>query len=160
VSARTPAQFSALCERLERASRALRDRGCLLQAIARRYYVAFTIATYLAAKCGITALRKQGSATATSDQFTHNEFPDLVRALYTGGKSGSIGPAAHSGLIGASLTETEAVSYAHRLQFDRKLADYGYIDKIEPYDVDEADQRLDRANQLIADLRSILDELT
>jgi hypothetical protein len=42
------------------------------------------------------------------------------------------------------------------LQRDRKYADYGYVTVLEPYDVAAADERLDWANQLLEDLRSLL----
>ena len=37
-------EFTALTTRLETASDVLRAGGCLLQAIARRYYLVFTVA--------------------------------------------------------------------------------------------------------------------
>ena len=135
---------------------ALRERGCLLQAIARRYYLVYTVATYCAANCGITVVRRRSEALMECDQFTHNELPDVVRALYTGLRSGNVGPGRHAGLVGAVLNVREAVRYVQDLQWDRKDADYGYLEKIEVYDTAQADRRLNWANGLVADLRKLL----
>ena len=156
VSIRTRPQFTTLCERLVRASIALRDRGCLMQAIARRYYVVYTIATYLAAKYGITARRRREAATREAERYHHEDIPDIVRALYTGTRSGKMSHGTHSGVLGAVLTEHQAFVHAADLQRVRTLADYGYTDRLELYNADEANGYLANANHLIADLRTLL----
>lgn len=145
-----------LCERLERASIALRERGCLMQAIARRYYVVYTMAGYLSAKYGITPARRRETERDEADRLFHTELPDVIRALYTGRRSGNVGPGTHSGVLGAILTENRAVSCAAALRNIRVMADYGYTEQLEPYDADETDAHLVWANQLIEDLRTLL----
>jgi hypothetical protein len=54
------------------------------------------------------------------------------------------------------LPDGLAYRYANLLQKDRKYADYGYVTVVEPYDVGAADERLDWANHLLEDLRSLL----
>lgn len=156
VSVRTPAGFTALNQRLERASSVLREGSCLLQSIARRYYAVYALATYLAAKYGIKAHRRRDGESTTSDQFSHNDLPDVVYALYTGRRSGNVGPGRHCGVLGPILTDREAVVYAAKLQRDRIAADYGYTERVEPYAAAEADEHLSWANHLIADLRTLL----
>jgi len=46
--------------------------------------------------------------------------------------------------------------YADWLQRDRKDADYGPTDVLEPYSEQEADQRLNWASMLVEDLRKLL----
>ena len=91
-----------------------------------------------------------------SNQFSHGAIPDVVRALYTGNRSGRIGPGSHSGIVGARLHEREAFRYADRLYLDRLRADYGPTETAELYDADETDERLRWANLLISDLRKLL----
>lgn len=91
-----------------------------------------------------------------SNQFSHRAMPDVVRALYTGNRSGNVGPGSHSGIVGARLHEQVAARYAHRLYLDRLRADYGPTETAELYDADETDERLRWANLLIFDLRKLL----
>jgi hypothetical protein len=156
VSLRTPATFITLCERLQTASIALRERGCLLQSIARRYYVVYTIATYLSAKYGITPARRREVDPRKADRFTHGELPDVIRVLYTGRRSGNVGPGNHPGVLSPILTEHQAVSFTAKLQDDRITADYGYIEELEPYDAGKTDARLAWADDVIEDLRTLL----
>ncbi|MDB5070680.1 MAG: hypothetical protein JWM87_1791 [Candidatus Eremiobacteraeota bacterium] len=121
---------STFCERLERASTALRDRGCFLQAIARRYYVLYTVATYLTAKYGITAIHRREKDPRKADRIRHDELPDFIRALYTGRKSGNISPGSHFGVLDPTLTEHQAVSYAAKLQQDSVMPDYGNSEEL------------------------------
>jgi hypothetical protein len=127
-----------------------------MQAIARRYYVMYTIATYLAAKYGITAKRRRESEKHEVERYHHEDIPDIVRALYTGTRSGKISHGTHSGVLGAVRTEHQAFAHAAELQRVRTRADYGYTERLELYDADEADTYIAHANHLIADLRTLL----
>jgi hypothetical protein len=155
--AQTTEQFTALCERLERAANALRDNGCFLQAVARRYYLVYTVATRAAAHCGITVTqRAQAGAVVQSSQFSHRAISDVVKALYTGRRSGNVGPGNHSGIIGARLGDREAARYADWLHRDRILADYGPTDTTEFFDAGQADERFQWANSIVHDLRALI----
>jgi hypothetical protein len=127
-----------------------------MQAIARRYYVVYTIATYLAAKYGITAKRRREADDREAERYHHEDIPDIVRALYTGRRSGKMSHATHSGVLSAILTEHQAFVHAADLQRVRTLADYGYTERLELYDADEADGHLTNAKNLITDLRTLL----
>ena len=134
----------------------MREGGCLLQSIARRYYVIHATATYLADKFGIVPLRRRDSDRFETERFTHNELPDLVRVLYTGQRRGNIDPGNHAGIAGGILRDSEADLWVQRLQRDRTDADYGRREHVEPYDACAADERLHRADQVIADLNTLL----
>ncbi|HEX3466698.1 MAG TPA: hypothetical protein VHT05_01205 [Candidatus Elarobacter sp.] len=150
----TTPEFEALLMRLETASQVLRERGCLLQAIARRYYVVYTIANQAATRYGVRFRR--GAQDDDDRQVTHSSIPDIVRALYTGQNSGPVfggGPGiARSG----RLSDADAFRYVQYLQQDRKHADYGHGTTPEPYAVEKADRHLDWANHLIEDLKTLL----
>jgi hypothetical protein len=91
-------EFTAHTERLERASDLLRSRGCLFQAIARRYYLVYAYATQAAEAHGIVFRR--GVAADETRRLTHQALPNIVRALYTGQNSGAVlgrGPKAARG---------------------------------------------------------------
>jgi hypothetical protein len=153
----TAEQFNALCGRLEAAATVLREHGSLLQAIARRYYLVYTVASRAAALHGIIVIhRTQAGDVIESGRFSHRVIPDVVKVLYTGHRSGTVSPSDHSGIVGATLREREAVRYAGRLQHDRLRADYGPTDTAEPYDAREADERLRWANLLTSDLRTLV----
>lgn len=81
---------------------------------------------------------------------------DVVRVLYTGNRSGSVGPGSHSGIVGARLHEREAARYVNQLHLDRLRADYGPTDSAEPYTAEQADERLHWANLLILDVRKLV----
>ncbi len=82
------AEFIALTVRLERAADVLRERGCLLQAIARRYYLVYAYAAQAAEKHGIVFRR--GPSVDETRRLTHQALPNIVRALYTGQNSGAV----------------------------------------------------------------------
>ncbi len=151
----TPVQFTALCDRLEAAATALRERGCLLQSIARRYYLVYAIAGRAAEKYGVTIAteRRRG---ARSDRFTHQSIPDVVYALYTGNKRGNADPGSTPGIGSGRLSERQVIRYVNELQKDRKYADYGPTEEREPYGRAETDERLAQANCIIDDLRTLL----
>jgi hypothetical protein len=150
----THEEFSALAERLDKAATVLRAGDSRLQAIARRYYLAYTYALQAAKKQGVQFRR--GAETDDDRQPTHQALPNIVRALYTGQNSGPVlggGP----GITRAGrLSDEQAYTYADFLQKDRKRADYGYGTIPEPYDIITADERLSWANQLVEDLRTLL----
>lgn len=81
-------EFTAHTARLERASDLLRREGCLLQAIARRYYIVYAYATQAAEKHGVAFRR--GATIDETRRLTHQALPNIVRALYTGQNSGSV----------------------------------------------------------------------
>jgi len=90
-------EFIALTLRLRRASDVLRKEGCLLQAIARRYYLVYAYATQAAGKHGVAFRR--GSDVDETRRLTHQALPTIVEALYTGRNVGSVlggGPRRHS----------------------------------------------------------------
>jgi hypothetical protein len=89
------------------------------------------------------------------DEFTHNALSDVVSALYSGSKRGRVSPGTTPGIVG-QLTDREASRYADLLQRDRKDADYGPTEVVEPYTAEQADERLKWANMLVEDLRKIL----
>lgn len=81
-------EFAAHVARLERASDLLRSRGCLLQAIARRYYLVYAYAAQAAETHGIVFRR--GASADETRRLTHQALPNIVRALYTGLNSGPV----------------------------------------------------------------------
>ena len=81
-------EFTAHTARLECASDLLRSRGCLLQAIARRYYLVYAYATQAAEKHGV--MFRRGTTVDETRRLTHQALPNIVRALYTGQNSGSV----------------------------------------------------------------------
>lgn len=54
------------------------------------------------------------------------------------------------------LSDRQAIRYVDILQRDRKDADYGPTDALEPYTEEQADERLKWANLLVEDLMTIL----
>jgi hypothetical protein len=91
-----------------------------------------------------------------SNQFSHDAMPDVIRALYTGNRSGGVGPGSHPGIVGARLHAREAFRYTYWLYRDRLRADYGPTESAEPYGADETDERLRWANLLISDVRKLV----
>jgi phage terminase small subunit len=90
-------EFIALTTRLRRAADVLRKEGCLLQAIARRYYLVYAYAVQAAEKHGIAFRR--GSTVDKTRRPTHQVLPTVVEALYTGRNVGSVlggGPRRHT----------------------------------------------------------------
>jgi hypothetical protein len=149
----TDEEFSALAQRLEKAATVLRAGDSRLQAIARRYYLAYSYALQAAEKHGV---RFRRGVVAADRRLTHQALPNVVRALYTSRNSGPVlggGP----GITRAGrLSDEQAYAYADILQKDRKRADYGYGTVPEPYGVTTADERLAWANRLVEDLRTLL----
>jgi hypothetical protein len=149
-------QYDRQRRRLEKAVVELRSAGSLLQAIARAYYVVHATATYAAAKYGVTVAHWRHGEEIESDDFTHNAIPDVVRVLYSGNKSGRVSPGSTPGIGSGRVGDAQAVRYAESLQRDRKDADYGPTEALEPYTEEQADQRLSWANILVEDLRKLL----
>jgi hypothetical protein len=147
-------EYTALTTRLETASNVLRSGGCLLQAIARRYYVVFTVALQAAERHGV--MFRRGSESDDDRRLTHQTLPNIIRALYTSQNSGPVVGGGPGVLRPGRLADNVAYRYADQLQRDRKYADYGYGTIPEPYDAPTADQRLSWANHLIEDLRTLL----
>jgi hypothetical protein len=81
-------EFKAHTTRLHEASELLRSCGCLLDAIARRYYIVYAYAARAAEKHGLEFRR--GASVDETRRLTHQALPDIVRALYTGQNSGSV----------------------------------------------------------------------
>jgi hypothetical protein len=149
-------QYERQRQRLEKAVVELRSAGSLLHAIARAYYVVHATATYAAAKYGVTISHRRHGEEIESDDFTHNAIPDVVRVLYSGNKSGRVSPGSTPGIGFGRVGDAQAVRYAESLQRDRKDADYGPTEALEPYTEEQADQRLIWANILVEDLRKLL----
>jgi hypothetical protein len=149
-----PDIFNALVTRLDRASTVLKDQGCLMQSLARRYYLVFTHVVQAAEKHGVVF--REGSKENPERRTTHDSLWNFVRALYTGQNSGPVlggGPGiAHAG----ALSDRDATSYTNVLQKDRKYADYGYTDLVEPYDRKTFDEHMGWADKLVEDLRTLL----
>lgn len=147
-------EFLALTERLEKASVVLRNGGALLQSIARRYYLVYTYAVQAAEKFDVSMRR--GTEADGERRMSHQALPNLVLALYTAKNSGPVLGGGPGITRNGRLPDGLAFRYANLLQRDRKYADYGYVTVLEPYDVAAADERLDWANRLLDDLRSLL----
>jgi hypothetical protein len=152
----TVEQYQRQYRRLEKAVRDLRSAGSLLQAIARAYYIVHATATYAAARYGVTVTHFRQGREAESGDFTHNSIPDVVRALYSGNKSGRASPGSTPGIGSGHVGDIQAMRYTELLQRDRKDADYGPTDVLEPYTRRQADERLTWANMLVEDLRKLL----
>ena len=142
-------QYERQRQRLEKAVVDLRSAGSLLQAIARAYYVVHATATYAAAKYNVTVAHRRHGEEVESDDFTHNAIPDVVRVLYSGNKSGKVSPGSTPGIGSGRIGDAQAVRYAESLQRDRKDADYGPTEALEPYSEEQADQRLRWAKILV-----------
>lgn len=147
-------EYRALTERLERAADILRANDSLLQAIARRYYLMFTTALQAAERHGV--IFRTDAVGDEGRRPTHQALPNIVRALYTGQNSGAVIGGGPGISRTGCLTDSEAYRYADQLQKDRKYADYGYGNVVEPYDPQKADERLGWANALIEDLKTLL----
>ena len=146
-----------LCSRLEAAVTALQASGCYLQAIARKYYVAYTTAKYVAIVHGVSAVHARNKGNFQSQDFRHNEMADLVRSLYTGLRRGTVVDVGDChGITEAKLSDGEAWRIIEVLQADRKLADYGPGTTQEPYSEQQAKERLKKAQTLTEDLRKLL----
>ena len=146
--------YLILIERLRNASGILRANDALLQAVARGYYVVFTVALQAAERQGLAFRR--GSGVDDDRRATHQVLPNLLRALYLGQNSGPV-IGAGPGVIRAGCLEPHiAFRHANQLQKDRKYADYGYGTVAEPYDAVVADERLHWANHLVEDLETLL----
>jgi hypothetical protein len=141
-------------QRMESAVRILRDAGARLQAIGRAYFLVHLVASYAAAKHGVTVRGpKPGRKVG---HFTHNAIPDVVKVLYTGNGSARVLPGSTPGIGTGNLTEREAARYVDLLQRDRKDVDYGPTDDLEPYTAAQTDERLRWAALLVDDLRTIV----
>jgi hypothetical protein len=147
-------EFIALTMRLEIASDILFAGGCYLQAIARRYYVVFSVAVQAAERHDVTFRR--GVRPDDDRRLTHQALPNLIWALYTGQNSGPVIGGGPGVLRPGRLAESMAYRHADQLQKDRKYADYGFGTVTEPYGVSIADERLSWANHLLEDLRTLL----
>jgi hypothetical protein len=142
---------------LENARDALRSGNCLLQAVARAYYIVFVTASFAAKKYDVEATHWRERKRVTNQDFSHTELPDVVYALYCGGKRGTISnPGGSPGIGSGSYTEHEAYRNSDALYHWRIEADYGPSTAPEPYTVAQADTLLETANKLIEDLECLL----
>ncbi len=146
--------YLILIERLRGASDILRANDALLQAVARGYYVVFTVALQAAERQGL-AFRK-GAEVDEDRRATHQALPNIVRALYQGQNSGPVIGGGPGVTRTGCLEPFVAYRHADQLQKDRKYADYGYGAVAEPYNAAIADERLRWANHLIEDLQTLL----
>jgi hypothetical protein len=90
IAGYTRAEYDALRQRLERGRDALRGTEQLLQSVARAYYVVYATASFAAGKHGVKATHVRGGERVTDQDFSHSDLPDVVYALYTGGKRNAI----------------------------------------------------------------------
>jgi hypothetical protein len=79
-------------------------------------------------------------------RISHQTLPHLIVALYAARNSGPVLGGGPGVTRAGPLPDGLAYKYVDQLQKDRKYADYGYIDTVEPYDDTVADERLRRAN--------------
>lgn len=153
----TKAEFDVLRNRLENARDALRSSGCLLQSVARAYYIVYATASFGAGKHGVTARHFRGREQVVDQDFSHNELPDVIYALYTGGKRANIDdPGSGPGIGSGNYTEREAWVHADTLYRMRLQADYGPTETVEPHTPAEADSLLTIAKNLTQDLERLL----
>ena len=141
--------------RLEKAVSELRAGGSFLQAIARAYYIVHATVAYAAAKHGITIVHTRQGHEVEEDVFTHNSIPDVLKALYTGNKSGRVRPGSTPGIGSGKLSARTAERFVDMLQRDRKYADYGPTRVLEPYSESVAGERLDWAHLIVQDLGAL-----
>jgi hypothetical protein len=150
-------EFDVLRKRLEVARDALRRESCLLQSVARAYYVVYVLASFVGGKHGVMATHTRGGERVTDQDYSHTEFPALVYALYTGLKKQTItNPGSSPGIGSGNYTEREAYRQAGILVQMRMEADYGPSIAAEPYGAAEADAWLAVAKNLAEDLERVL----
>lgn len=150
-------EFDALRRRLEKARDALRREGQFLQSGARAYYVVYTVASFAAGRHGVCATHTRNGERVTNQDFSHNELPDVIHALYTGGKRGNITePGSSPGIGSGHYTHQQAYRNADVLYHMRLEADYGPTPVIEPYTAAQADAWFTIANHLTNDLETLL----
>ena len=135
----------------------LRDGNRLLQSVARAYYVVYVTASYAAGKHGLKVTHRRGGQKIVDQKFSHNEFVDVVWALYTGNKRGNVqDPGGSPGPTSAHYNGEEAYRQANDLYHMRVEADYGPTISAEPYTRAEADIMLKIAKNLAEDLERLL----
>lgn len=151
------AEFDALRQRLERARDALRRDRQLLQSGARAYYVVYAVASFAAGRHGVHATHTRSGERVTDQDFSHNELPDVVHALYTGAKRGNITePGSSPGIASGNYTHQQAYRNARTLYQMRLEADYGPTRTPEPYAAAQMDGLLVMASGLTQDLERLL----
>ena len=111
---------------------------------------------YVAAKYGVTIFHTRQGHEIEEEVFTHNSIPDVVKALYTGNKSGRVQPGSTPGIGSGNLSAAAAERYVDLLQRDRKDADYGPTKLLEPYSESRAVERLNWAYLVVQDLGALL----
>jgi hypothetical protein len=152
----TTDEYERQKRRVEAAITLLRSGGSRFQAIGRAYFLVHLMASYAAAKHGVTVKHEKHGRKVELDHFTHNVMPDVVKALYSGNASGRVTPGSTPGIGAGNLTERQAMRYAELLQRDRKDVDYGPTDELEPYTEHQTDERLRWAAMIADDLRKIV----
>jgi hypothetical protein len=150
-------EFDALRKRLEHARDTLRAGNCRLQSVARAYYIVFVTASFAAKTYDVRATHWRDRKRVTNQDFRHNDLPDVVYALYCGGKRGNISdPGGSPGIGSGNYKEHEAYRNADALYQMRILADYGPTTVPEPYTAAEAEMLMETANKLTEDLERLL----
>jgi hypothetical protein len=151
------AEFDALRSRLADARDTLLAGNRLLQSVARAYYVVYATASYAAGKHGLKVTHRRGGEKSVDQKFSHNEFVDVVWALYTGNKRGNVlDPGGSPGPTSAHYDGAEAYRQANNLYLRRIEADYGPTASAEPYTRAEVDAMLKTAKNLTEDLERLL----
>jgi hypothetical protein len=157
IAQHSSTEFDALRERLAKARDALRQDQQLLQSGARAYYVVYAVASFAAGRHGVKATHVRGGQRVTDQDFSHNEIPDVVHALYTGGKRGNISePGSSPGIGSGNYIDYEAYRNTIALYQVRLEADYGPTPVPEPYPATQVDGWMTMANLLTQDLESLL----
>ncbi len=150
-------EFDALRRRLEKARDALWRDGQFLQCSARAYYVVYAVASFAAGRHGVKATHVRGGKHVTDQDFSHFEIANVIHALYTGGKRGTITePGSSPGIGAGNYTEYQAYRSIIALYQVRIEADYGPSTVPEPYPASQVDGWMTMANNLTQDLESLL----
>lgn len=153
----TRTEYDALRKRLEGARNTLRAGNSLLQSVARAYYVVYVVASFAAGRQNVEVTHWRSGRLKTEKNFSHNEFVDVVWALYSGMKRGNVSnPGSSPGITSAHYGEKQAYRKADALFQARIEADYGPSSSAEPYTASEVDRLLETAKYLIDDLERLI----
>jgi hypothetical protein len=157
IGAYTRDEFDALRARLESARDVLRGGGALLQSVARAYYVLYALASFLAGKYDVYAIRVHERQSTTDQRFSHTDLPALVYTLYSGNKKDAVQSAGSTpGVVSGTYDEHSAYRKSDNLMRLRVLADYGPTDVAEPLTIAQTDASLAIARKIVTDLETLL----
>jgi hypothetical protein len=151
-------EFEAVCQRLDEAATALYAAGAYSQAAARRYYLVYHIACFVAHQTGLQVTHRYDRRAVPSMDYRHEELPDIVLSLYTMTRTSwsavtVVGGTA--GIGGGLVTDRDIWTKVEKLKARRIAADYLGGGK-EPLTKDAADALIADANAIVQDLRGLL----